>query len=342
MAAKLYLSEIGLALVKKGYFVISLDFELHWGVRDKKTIQEYGENILGVRKAIPGMLDLFDKFDVNVSFATVGLLFHNNKRQLLSNLPQQKVNYKNKQLSPYSGYIDSIGENEREDPYHYADELIRCIQSYNRHEICCHTFSHYYCLEDGQTAADFEADLKACQKVAAQYGLELKSLVFPRNQYNPDYLKICVENGIIAYRGNPDSWIYSAKNEEEESLLRRSVRFGDTFLNISGYHTFDTEEISADLPVNIPASRFLRPFSKKLSFLESLKINRIKQEMTYAAANQRMYHLWWHPHNFGVHTDENLANLQEILQHYNELKIKYSFESITMKDLAFLIINREV
>jgi hypothetical protein len=32
-----------------GAFVISLDFELFWGVRDKRTISGYGPNILGVR-----------------------------------------------------------------------------------------------------------------------------------------------------------------------------------------------------------------------------------------------------------------------------------------------------
>ena len=35
-----------------GALVISLDFELLWGVRDKRTIADYGPNILGVRKAV--------------------------------------------------------------------------------------------------------------------------------------------------------------------------------------------------------------------------------------------------------------------------------------------------
>jgi hypothetical protein len=35
-----------------GAFVISLDFELLWRVRDKRTIADYGANILGVRRAI--------------------------------------------------------------------------------------------------------------------------------------------------------------------------------------------------------------------------------------------------------------------------------------------------
>lgn len=38
-----------------GTFVISLDFELMWGVRDVQTKAGYGPNILGVRQAIPAM-----------------------------------------------------------------------------------------------------------------------------------------------------------------------------------------------------------------------------------------------------------------------------------------------
>ena len=57
---------------KKGLFIISLDFELLWGVRDKRTKETYGQNILGVQEVIPQLLDLFDKYDITATFATVG------------------------------------------------------------------------------------------------------------------------------------------------------------------------------------------------------------------------------------------------------------------------------
>ena len=41
--------------------------------------------------------------------------------------------------------------------------------------------------------------------------------------------------------------------------------------------------------------------------------------MTYAARNNLTYHLWWHPHNFGVHQNENFSFLEEILSHYDKL-----------------------
>ena len=57
-------------------------------------------------------------------------------------------------------------------------------------------------------------------------------------------------------------------------------------------------------------------------------------EMTYAAKNNELYHLWWHPHNFGVNINENMDNLVTLLKHYQLLHTKYGFASLTMKEAA--------
>ena len=66
---------------------------------------------------------------------------------------------------------------------------------------------------------------------------------------------------------------------------------------------------------------------------------RIKRQMTYAAENGRLFHLWWHPHDFGLNTDKNLANLKEILEHYEFLNQKYGFESKNIGEVAEICIN---
>ena len=70
-----------------GTFVISLDFELMWGVRDVQTKATYGPNVLGVRRAIPAMLALFEGFELRVTWATVGLLFFGTRADLLAPCP---------------------------------------------------------------------------------------------------------------------------------------------------------------------------------------------------------------------------------------------------------------
>ena len=45
-----------------GTLIVSLDFELFWGMLDCSTLEAYQANVLGGRKAIPQMLELFEKF----------------------------------------------------------------------------------------------------------------------------------------------------------------------------------------------------------------------------------------------------------------------------------------
>ena len=63
--------------------------------------------------------------------------------------------------------------------------------------------------------------------------------------------------------------------------------------------------------------------------------------MTHAAKHGLTYHLWWHPHNFGINLTENLAFLEKILQHYQKLAEKYSFNSVGMTVLAEQLKNKK-
>lgn len=323
---------------KPGVFVISLDLELLWGVWDVVNKNgPYGENILGVKKVIPRLLELFSKYQVNATFATVGFLFTKNKQELLSSLPQQKPSYSNPGYNVYLKEIPRIGNDESEDPYHFGYSLLEMIKK-SGHEIGTHTFSHYYCLEDGQTLKEFEADIKAAKYVAEQNRIELKSFIFPRNQVNEKYLNVLKNNGLITYRGNPSSWIYKPRKFASEGLLIRLCRLIDSYVSISGMNVHSLS-IQKNGLVNIPASRFMKPYFKPFGLFEQLRLHRIKQEMTYAAKNNKLYHLWWHPHNFGKDLDRNIHNLRLLLEHYQKLNKEFGFSSLTMQDTAARIAN---
>ena len=317
-----------------GKFIISLDFELMWGVRDKKTKEQYGSNVIGVHKVIPRLLQSFKAYGIKGTFSIVGFLFFKNKEHLNNNLPQAKPQYNESILSPYNGYIDTIGSDSNVDLYHYAPSLIELIKMDPEQEIGTHTFSHYYCLEDGQTVSEFKEDLKCAIHIAKENGVVLTSLIFPRNQFNSQYLEVCNELGILCYRGNEHSWLYTAKNAQNESLFRRCCRLIDAYINISGHNCYTDELMRNTIPINIPSSRFLRPYIKKLNFLDGLRLQRIKSGMTAAAKQNLTYHLWWHPHNFGINQKENFAFLEKILAHYKLLNNQYNFQSYTMTDLA--------
>jgi len=324
-------------MTDRGTFVISLDFELFWGVHDFLTLEEYGAHIQGAASAIEGMLELFSEYGIHSTFATVGFLFAENKKTLFNALPTTQPQYTKQVLSPYYKHIEGIGESEEDDPYHFAYTLLQKIQRTPNQEIGSHTFSHYYCLEDGQDLNSFKADLEAAKASAQSVGIELKSLVFPRNQYNETYLEACKEAGISSYRGNEQSWIYRPESREKESLFKRLNRLMDSYVNLSGHHTFRLKDCADQTPFNIPSSRFLRPYSSSLRFFEGLKLRRIKNSMTQAAKNNQVYHLWWHPHNFGQNEKENLQNLRQILEHYKSMEATHQFQSLNMVEISNML-----
>jgi hypothetical protein len=70
-----------------GAFVISLDYELLWGVWDVTTKEKYGANILGVQQVIPALLKQFEQYNFKATFATVGILFSKDAAGLQSYIP---------------------------------------------------------------------------------------------------------------------------------------------------------------------------------------------------------------------------------------------------------------
>ncbi len=315
--------------------MISLDCELFWGVRDKRRLQDYRENLLGDRQVVPRLLDLFDEFDVHATWAFVGFLFYSDRTSLLSELPVRLPQYVDSRYSAYAELAE-LGEDEELDPFHFGGSLIREVLRHPGQEIASHTFSHFYCLEQGQTVEDFRADLEANCRAARQYGIDLRSLVFPRNQVNPDYLEVCYDLGISAYRGNTSSWLYRAMNEEEESGIRRALRYADAFANLSGTRIARPagNEDGVKHPVDVQASRFLYPQYWWSAPLDGMRVRRIANEMRAAARNGCCYHLWWHPHNFGVNQEANLRILRRILEEYRVLHDEYGFAALSMSEVA--------
>lgn len=305
----------------KGIFTISLDFELFWGVRDHRTVQNYGSNIRNVHNVVPGLLELFKKYKVHCTWATVGFLFCNDKEELLRYIPAIKPEYQKKEYDPYS-YLQ---ESSLDPVFHFAPALIDLIRKTPGQELSTHTFSHFYTLEKSTTTEQFRYDLQAAKKVSAAKGFELLSIVFPRNQYSEEHLRVCKEEGIKVYRGNELSVAYKPLSREDENIFRRAIRFIDAYINVTGQHCHALPK--ADEIINVPASRFLRPYDPRFKMLDELKLRRIKNGMRHAAENGQVYHLWWHPHNFGKHTEENFRFLERILKYYSQLNEQGKIES---------------
>ena len=310
-----------------GTLIVSLDFELFWGMLDVCPLEKYQDNVLGGRKAIPQLLELFQKHGIHATWAAVGFLFAENYEEVRRYFPENKPGYANEKLNAYREFA-KIGKNEQEAPCFYAPSLLEKIAAVPGQEIGSHTFSHYYCREAGQTPEQFAEDMAAAKAIAGDHGYDLTSVILPRNQCEPEYTDILRQAGFTAYRDEENDWIY---NKVKSGLLFKVLRTLDMYLPLTGQGGY-TPKCEGGI-WNLTGSRMFRPIRPHLP-LERLKIRRIKRQMLHAAKNGLTFHLWWHPHNVGVRTEEHLKQLDEIFSYYEELKETYGMRSLNMREAA--------
>ena len=310
-----------------GTLIVSLDFELFWGMLDVCPLEKYQDNVLGGRKAIPKLLELFGKHGIHATWAAVGFLFAENYDEVCRYFPKEKPHYANGALNPYPEF-DEIGKTEEDAPCFFGASLLKRIAAVPGQEIGSHTFCHYYCREEGQTPEQFAADLAAAKAIANDHGYDLTSVILPRNQCEPEYTEILRQSGFTAYRDEENDWIY---NKVKSGLLFKILRTLDMYLPLTGQGGY-TPKCEGGI-WNLTGSRMYRPIKPFLP-LEGLKICRIKRQMLHAAKNGLTFHLWWHPHNVGVRTEEHLKQLEEIFSYYEELKETYGMRCLNMREAA--------
>jgi hypothetical protein len=171
-----------------------------------------------------------------------------------------------------------------------------------------------------------------------KFEARLTSLVFPRNQYDAAAITIATEEGFDAIRSNPEDWHW--RNPHDRQLLKKMFRTGDTLFPLGRKTSYPSSmTVSKDpvKPLSVAASRFFRPYQGVMPRLNRWKINRIKREMTRAAEQGEVYHLWWHPHNHGHHFNESFLELRMILDHFQFLHHTIGMESVGMRGLKELL-----
>lgn len=193
-------------MTENGALVISLDFELLWGMFDLVDPEEKKSYFFNTRQIIPEILKVFKEYEVHATWATVGMLFNKDWEEWEQNQPVSLPSYHFSKLSAY----EFVKVNKKSIPEFqtFAPDIIRQIQKVQGQELGSHTYSHYYCQEKGQTVEQFQADLQKAISIAQNFGIQLRSLVFPRNQFRPEYLQVCADLGIKSVRSNPEAWYW--------------------------------------------------------------------------------------------------------------------------------------
>ncbi len=178
---------------RRAAVVLSADLELAWAWRYARVSNPLAyarQRARQGRRNLSVLLDLCDRYELPVTWATVGHLFLGTCRRQADRIHPEllRVPYFDNELWSYrSGdWFDadpsSAGPNEDDWSAWYGPDLIDAIVGRcTPHEIGCHTFSHVVFTEECCPAAVAAAELSRCQEAAAAFGLRLRSFVFPGN-----------------------------------------------------------------------------------------------------------------------------------------------------------------
>lgn len=318
-------------MTARAALVVSLDLELHWGVRDHvRPGHRYWRNLEGEREAVTRMLACFEERDVRATWATVGMLFAGSRKEAESFHPRVRPTYAREALDPYA---ERVGEDEASDPFHYAATLIERLARSGSQELASHTYSHYYSLEPNARPEAFADDLESAQRIARhRTGRRLTSLVLPRNQLPADALDAIRRAGFLCVRGPERGWMYDASPASRKRPHHRAARWLDAHVALRGPVVQAWEACRWDDElVDVRGTHYVR-FHPPESSAARLHRRVLRRSMEHATRVGGLVHLWWHPHNLGGDVDAGMACLKGILDDFELLRRERGMESMTMAE----------
>lgn len=315
-----------------GYFIMSLDFEAMWGAIggiDNSNIEAFKHRVSKNQIVIPALLDLFRKYHLKATWGIVGGMFYKDSEDFNSHLTCDIV-YPDWNLS-IKQFVKEISGDVFHEFYSFKNLVQKVIED-GHQEIGSHTFSHYYSNEKGASPELLQQELELSSNLFKQFALDVRTIIFPRNQFKDSDIDVLIKKGYTIVRGQPSNYKLTKCTK-----LNKVLNFVDCYVPLFN-RNYSLEEIKYKGICNVKATMLYRTWFSRLSLFEKLKIWRIKLAMTDAAKNNKCFHLWFHPHNMATNIDFNFYALESILSHYIFLKNKYGFKNKTMGELADLLV----
>ena len=295
----------------KGVIVFSADFEMAWAFRFSKRRKDKAVELgLREREQVLKLVDIFDHYNIPVTWATVGHLFLSFCEKKENNLPHPDMirpkPFENKNWYFNSGdwYQHDPCTDYQKDPAWYAPDLIqKIINAKAKHEIGCHTFSHCDFSDSNCSKEMAESELNKCVELANKTGVKLKSMVFPGGTAgNYTVLK---EKGIISYR-KPMKYHIDMPILDQHGL------------------------------VSIPSSHTLE--QDPYGWSEKFHIEILKSFVKKTVKSKKVCHFWFHP-SLSPWYLENV--IPKLLHMIDNLRSQGKIEVLTMSQLAEKVINND-
>jgi peptidoglycan/xylan/chitin deacetylase (PgdA/CDA1 family) len=188
--------------------LISADFEMAWAWQYAKSASDSIDMTLRMarleRENLPKIVALCEKYHIPITWATVGHLFLEGCTSVNGrphkHLP--RLNHFENRFWKFQGgdwFDNDPCTDFKTDPEWYCPDLIRLlINSTVKHEIGNHTFSHIDCSDEICPPNILKCEIAESKKLAAGYGIELKSFVHPG--YTIGNLDLLAAEGFTNFR----------------------------------------------------------------------------------------------------------------------------------------------
>lgn len=295
---------------KKGIVVFSADFEMAWAFRySKKRGHMAVEMGLRERNNFSTILGSFDKYNIPVTWATVGHLFlehcHKDEKGVAHPDMPRPVHFENRNWLFDKGdwYQHDPCTDKKNAQAWYAPDLIeQILKSKTKHEIGSHTFSHIDCTYKNCSKELMDAELKKCVELGKAKGITMKSHVFPGGTFgNYESLK---ENGFTNYR-KPFPNEIDLPIIDEHGLVRMPSSLG-----------MDKD-----------------PYEWSASF----HLGQFKKFLKRTVSSKQVCHFWFHPSMDPWYMEEVLPKLLKMVADERD---KGTIEILTMGELAERVLKK--
>lgn len=299
----------------RGVFTLSLDFELIWGTLDRHAGGRFRQACEVEREVvIDQLLALLAEFEISATWCTVGHLF-------LSSCSSGNGGKHPEIIRPAHAWIDDDWfaadpcGSEETDPTFYGASLIQRIRACAvPQEIGCHSFSHVIFGDPGCSRECASSELAECVRLARERNLTLRSFAFPRNRIG--HLDVLRDHGFDCYRGTAPVWYERISGP---AWLTRLGHLMDVLFARRPPVVFP--ELDPFGVWNIPASMMYFPMHGRRRHIPiGVRVHRARKGLERAAAEQGIFHLWFHPTNLADETERMFAGLRAIFNRVDQLR----------------------
>ena len=315
--------------LRRGAFVLSLDFELIWGTLDKRGPEGFRRACERERSEVFGaFLSLLEEFEIPATWCVLGHLMLDSCVPVNGRKHPEIVRPTHAwQQGDWFAHDPSSDEDRA--PIFYGRSLVeRLLEARVAQEIGCHSFSHVIFGDPGCSRETAESEVRACVQAAGELGITPRSFAFPRNRVG--HLDVLRQYGFTCFRGPEPTWYMGGGRAP--GRLRRAAHLADVV--VARRPPVVVPELTQGL-INIPASMMFFPaHGVRRHIPVSRRVRRALKGVERAAREQRIMHLWFHPTNLADETDAMLAGLRSVFAEVARRRERGELDVLPMGELA--------